>query len=82
MQVPQRAMVGPMLTAALETLLMRTSMSVRQLLVKPPVVPGITVIVVIVRERRHCGYGQPQHCCCYESFIHGHIHLRSVWPHA
>jgi hypothetical protein len=72
MQVPQRTMVGPMLTAALETFLMRTSVSVRQLLVKLPVLPGITVIVVIVRERRHCGYGQPQHCCCYESFIHGH----------
>jgi hypothetical protein len=58
-QVPQRAMVGSMLTAALETLLMRTSVTVRQLLVKLPVLPGITVIVVIVRERRHCGYGQP-----------------------
>lgn len=68
--VTKSTVIGAMLSAALETILVGPSVSFRQLLVQLPVLA--IIVVVIVRERGDDRYCQPQHRGCYEAPVQGH----------
>ena len=55
MQVPERTMIGTVLSAAVETLLMSTLVGIGEIPVNSPVVLVIVLIVVRESRRRRCG---------------------------
>jgi hypothetical protein len=70
MQIPQRPMIGTVLSSAVEALLMRALMGVGELVVKSRVVRVIGVIVV--RESRCHSRGHQHNCCRRKDFSHSH----------
>jgi hypothetical protein len=69
-QVPQRTMIGTVLTSAVETLLMSTTVGLGQISVNSPVGPAIVLIVVCESWRQGCG--QQQNRCRRKGFSDCH----------
>jgi hypothetical protein len=69
-QVPQRTVVGVVFRLAVEALLMGTAVGFAQVAMELPVL-GV-IAIVVVRQSRHRGRGEQQHCCRYQSLIHDH----------
>jgi hypothetical protein len=57
MKVPQRTMIGAVLTATVKTVLVGSFVRVRQLIVEP-IVRVITVVFIVVSKCWHHGYTQ------------------------
>src|SRR3982074_3181278 len=70
MQVPERTMIGTVLSAAVETLLMSTLVGIGEIPVNSPVV--LVIVLIVVRESRRRRCGQQQHCCHRKGFSDGH----------
>jgi hypothetical protein len=70
MQVPQRTMIGTVLSAAVETLLMSSLVGIGEIPVNSPVV--LVIVLIVVRESRGHRCGQQQHCCHRKGFSDGH----------
>jgi hypothetical protein len=70
-QVPQRTVIGIVFGAAVEAFLVGTAVRFAQVAVEPPVLRVIAVVVV--RQGRHHGRGEQQHCCRYQSLIRDHV---------
>jgi len=76
MQIPQRTMIGTVLSSAVETLLMSTSVGLGEIPVNSPVV--LVIVLIVVRESRRHSCGQQQHCCRRKGFSDGHGTLLCV----
>src|SRR3981189_1164646 len=70
MQVPQRTMIGTVLSATVETLLMSILVGLREIPVNSPVV--LVIVLIVVRESRRHRCGQQQHCCHRKVFSDAH----------
>jgi hypothetical protein len=56
-QIAEGAMIGAMFGTAIESFLMRALMGVGQLVVEF-LMPGVAVVVIVMRKRGHDGCGQ------------------------
>jgi len=77
MQIPQRSVIGAVLPATGEALLMGTLVSFVYLamesVVRPVVALMLIVVVVVVMCERHCGRcRQRQNGCCHKYFADSH----------
>jgi hypothetical protein len=57
MKIPQRTMIGAVLTTTVKTILVGTFVRVRQLVVEP-IVSAIPVVFIVVSKCGHHGYAQ------------------------
>jgi len=71
MNVPKSAMIGTMLAATVETVLVGAFVRVGQLVVEP-IVRVVTVLFIIVSKCGHDGYTQQEHGSHQKSFSWGH----------
>src|SRR5215475_3467547 len=77
MQIPQRPVIGAVLIATVEALLMGALMSFVDVVVQSVVCPMvalmlIVVVVIIVRERHRGGCRQRQNGCSHQYFADSH----------
>jgi hypothetical protein len=70
-QVSECAVIGAMLGAAVESVLMRASMGAGQMVVEF-FMPGVAVVVIVMGKRRHDGGRQQKHCSRYEDLDRSH----------
>src|SRR3981081_4733038 len=75
MQVPERTMIGTVLSAAVETLLMSTLVGIGEIPVNSPVV--LVIVLIVVREN------QPRVCAIQQHFSHSkvlsYVNGTSLW---
>jgi hypothetical protein len=70
MQVSQRTMIGAVLSATVEALLMSILVGLGEIPVNSPVV--LVIVLIVVRESRRHRCGQQQRCYHRKSFSDGH----------